>query len=317
VIAHLPWRLRSALLETICEERDPFTVMSALAQKCGVIRFVAQGDYGLIQSSSRDQTILRSYALEGTFAKSTNERLSWFFATRGGGGTYIDVGANIGLTTIAVAKNPLVHCIAIEPDPENFANLVANISANCPHGNVDMRQAAISDATGHLTLALSPDNLGDHRVRKESQANDPDGVGRRRISVEAVRLDSFAADIKVPLAVKIDTQGAEPFVIAGGSDVLSRADLLTIEFDPRLMRMAGGDPRMVVNFLTRHFSVGRMAFRDQEAQSEPAATSQIAEELLKAVEVGSDRPFYWFDITVAKRLDDLTPPLRNSTRASP
>ena len=51
------------------------------------------------------------------------------------------------------------------------------------------------------------------------------------------------------VAAKIDTQGAEPFVIAGGREVLSCVGLLAIEFSPYHMRNLGSDPDVVLDFL--------------------------------------------------------------------
>ena len=52
------------------------------------------------------------------------------------------MGANIGMTVISVARNPLVRCVAFEPEPTNFANLFANIATNCPYRNVVSDQIA-------------------------------------------------------------------------------------------------------------------------------------------------------------------------------
>lgn len=74
------------------------------------------------------------------------------FFTRAGSGTYLDIGANIGLTTIPVAQNPRVACKAFEPAPHNFRYLSHNVAANCPHGNVDLFNLALFDRRATMTM---------------------------------------------------------------------------------------------------------------------------------------------------------------------
>jgi hypothetical protein len=56
------------------------------------------------------------------------------------------------------------------------------------------------------------------------------------IQVQAVPLDDFFDKVTGPLAVKVDTQGAEPFVIAGDKRIFAGAGLIAMEFCPFLMR---------------------------------------------------------------------------------
>jgi hypothetical protein len=71
----------------------------------------------MVTSVWNDRFVLPEYAATGTFAETVTSALTDFLR---GGGTYIDVGANIGLTIIPVARNPNVHCLAFEPEPVNF-----------------------------------------------------------------------------------------------------------------------------------------------------------------------------------------------------
>jgi hypothetical protein len=95
-----------------------------------------RGEYGLITQSIDDRVILPFYARTGTSAPEANARLVAFFA--GKEGTYIEIGANIGLTTIAVAQNPNVDCIAVEADPGNFAQLPAQHCHTPPSRSIQL-----------------------------------------------------------------------------------------------------------------------------------------------------------------------------------
>jgi FkbM family methyltransferase len=72
-----------------------------------------------------------------------NSLFSNFFQANDGG-TYLDIGANIGLTTIPIAQLPDVQCIAFEPAPENFRNVQANVRANCDPGKVCTTRALVA-----------------------------------------------------------------------------------------------------------------------------------------------------------------------------
>jgi hypothetical protein len=156
-ISALPWVARKVVLEQLCDEFGLSGLMPQLA-RCGVVALKVSGSYGVIQSSSDDTMILTEYAKTGKWAERTNNLLRSFFAN--GSGNYIDLGANIGLTTIPVAQNPRVRCLAIEPEPGNFASLCVNVAENCPYKNVEVRCCAVFVRRQTLQLELSSGNLG-------------------------------------------------------------------------------------------------------------------------------------------------------------
>ena len=135
-----------------------------------------------------------------------NEMLIAFFADKGG--TYVDVGANVGLTTIPVAQNPRVSCLALEPEPGNFSFLRANIAANCPHGNVVAKRVAVFECPDTLRFEIASDNLGDHRIRLRDVVGQMNEQERTTIEVDALPLDDLLQVKDRPAAVKVDTQGS-------------------------------------------------------------------------------------------------------------
>src|SRR6185295_13313730 len=117
--------------------------------------FMADGESGFIQSSSSDETLLPSYALSKTWAAPAVAFLRDAFADQSG--TYIDVGANIGLTTIPIARNPKLRCVAFEPDPNNFWHLSENVRRNGQNGNIELVPMALMDKAGSVSLSLNKD----------------------------------------------------------------------------------------------------------------------------------------------------------------
>ncbi len=258
-VTRLPWGARDTLLRALVQQYGEKTLLAHLAAEVGIVGFMAAGRHGLIQSAASDGRILLEYAGTGSWAEHTVAAFRRFFADRGG--VYLDIGANIGLTAIPVARNPQVRCIAFEPDPVNFANLTDNIRRNAEHGNVELHQVALFDRAGSLPLSLATDgNLGDHRVVTADAAPDRG----RTIQVPAARLDDVLLDDMAParfgpLAVKLDAQGAEPFIIAGGQEVLRQASLVVLEFSPMLIDRLGGDVAVVIDFLAgfEQFEIAR------------------------------------------------------------
>ena len=239
----LPPSVRAAVFDALWRREPPDRDrLVSEARRYNIAGFLIDGEWGTFQSSTSDLMILPIYAATGTWAKRTNVELTEFFSGRSG--VYLDIGANIGLTTVPVARNKAVRCIAFEPDPTNFANLEENVRRNVPEADVSLHRVALFDREAMLTFGLSDDgNLGDHRI--------VDGVAtsRRTIEVPGLMLDLIVADITSPLAVKIDVQGAESKVIAGGRKVLEKTDLLIVEFSPFHIAMLDGDKNTIIDCL--------------------------------------------------------------------
>ena len=241
-VLRLPRGAREAIYEALCDRLGTTETMVRAASRAGITGISASGRWGTIQSAANDRVILPTYARTGDWAKRTHEALAAFFSDAGG--TYLDIGANIGLTTLPVTRNPLVNCFAFEPEPTNFANLQENVRRNAMHGNVVLHQLALLDRAGSVPLGLSDDgNLGDHRVVAAERC------GRHTIEVAAAPLDALQISIKGPLAIKVDTQGAEPAVISGGMRTFANASLVILEFSPYMIDQLRGDPTILYRYL--------------------------------------------------------------------
>ena len=302
-----PQGAKAAIARAIAEDK-PFVrkhghrLIAAMAPECGIDALRTHGDYGPIVSASRDASVFLQYARTGRWAESTNAAFAEFFDAHGGG-VYLDIGANIGLTTIPIARRASVSCFAFEPEPENFRNLATNVAANCEHGNVRLFQTALFDRNASLTFELAPNNLGDHRIRlQESQINLQGEDERRIITVPAAPLDTLVGEIASPLAVKIDTQGAEPFVVAGGRRTLSGAGLMVIEWSPYHKARMGGDPRIVLGLLRENFAVGRTSEGETGRWSDPRPVTELCDELERSLSTDSSSPQRYRDVIVMKSL---------------
>jgi len=292
-VSLLPRGAQLAILEQLSNDLGPWTVLGRIAGNCGLYSVRIEGAYGMIEGAPNDSVILAEYARLGHWARRTNQLLLDFF--NGQSGHYIDVGANIGLTTLPVSQNAAVRCVAIEPDPTNFRHLCENVARNCSHGNVELQQLAVFSQRAEISLELAPNNLGDHRLRTQ----DVSGFSKEdfwpTVSVQAAPLDEIAPDIVGRLAIKIDTQGAEPFVFAGGRRTLSRASLVISEWAPYWLARLGGNPEIVTSFLTAHFSSVAIAEGESGALSKAEPAAVAVERLLKVANDWRHDPSKYLD----------------------
>jgi|SRR5579883_229715 len=297
--ARLPHSIREAVFQTLCDKRGRNSTFAQLAAEFHVVTMKVRGEYGDIQGNPRDLSILGTYAETGRWAERTNKQLTSFFAERRGG-TYLDIGANIGLTTIPIAQNPTVSCIAFEPEPGNYDNLVTNVATNCPHRNVETRRVALFSRKCSLPFEIASENMGDHRIRLTDQPGLLYEDKRRTIEVEAVPLDDLALPIVDPLAVKIDTQGAEPFVIAGGERTIGRAELLIMEFCPYMLTRMAGDTELIFRLLESRFSRAGLAWKEGGNVGNPRPISEVIVDLRDIAASKRNEPFYYLDIVAWK-----------------
>jgi FkbM family methyltransferase len=267
-------------------------------KKFNVCEVVVQGEYGLIQGSATDRFIVPEYMQTGTY---DGDRIEFLRAQLGSGGLFLDIGANIGMYTVALAANPSVQCIAFEPEPKNFRMLQRNVALNCAHGNVVCHRIALMDAPGEVTFELSPQNTGDHRIRLPIAGHSLQGeTSRRTITVNADRLDNklSGVELKHPLIAKVDVQGAELMVLRSAESVLRSIDVMVVEFWPYGLRRMGGGANTLLDILRDHFPFAAYAPGGKGLPSEVVPFEVTAE---KVATLNPDSPDDFADIILTRR----------------
>ncbi len=157
----------------------------------------------------------------------------------------VDVGANIGITAIWMAKNSK-KVYAFEPVPDNVNRLVENLEANNIL-NVNIIKKAVSNKNGDAILTLF--NSYGHHSLSSKHISSPKGA----ISVETITLDKFAECEKIDKidVLKIDVEGFELEVLQGAKKMLTekRVNMIIFEHAPILMKLQDRKPSEVVEFL--------------------------------------------------------------------
>ncbi len=141
------------------------------------------------------------------------------------GDSVIDIGANFGIYTVALAGlvGPAGRVLAVEASSRAFGVLQHNVTLNGLK-NVDLIQAAASDQEGQVTFFIA-DDLSRSSLAAGSGARES-GI---KEEVRAVRLDSLSVPRPVRF-IKIDVEGAEPLALRGAEGIL-RADRPIIQFE--------------------------------------------------------------------------------------
>jgi FkbM family methyltransferase len=125
---------------------------------------------------------------------------------------FADVGANIGLVTLAVARAvPSLRVVAVEPDRAVCEWLRLNLSLNPDlAARVEVLEAAATDHDGEVTFLPSRSSLNAGVGRVADRATSA------TVTVRGVSLGALADRRSRPFdVVKIDVEGAERLALAG------------------------------------------------------------------------------------------------------
>ena len=157
------------------------------------------------------------------------------------GDTFLDIGANIGLYTLAAARrvgrSGRVH--AFEPCSQTFERLADNVQLNSLR-NVNCHQVALSFENAEAELTLANGGFDAWNSLGKPYMGETTGCEM----VTTITLDSFAREHELigrNCTLKIDVEGWENQVLAGAEQFLSGDDapLLCVEFTEEAAVLAG------------------------------------------------------------------------------
>jgi len=147
---------------------------------------------------------------------------------RGRNGLAVDVGAHVGLLTVALARR-FTKVMSFEPNDFNYRLLTANVALNGLR-NVECVNGALFSSSIELSLGrkeqqevelpLTPEGTFDGMAASNLGAFVFTADGTGACSTMARTLDSYQLDDVAFL--KIDAQGADGEVIAGATETIGR-----------------------------------------------------------------------------------------------
>jgi FkbM family methyltransferase len=166
-------------------------------------------------------------------------------------GMFVDVGANIGTTSIpAVMSEGFASALAIEPEPENVRVLRLNVLLNDVEQRITVLPVALSDAVGESELVVTPDRGGKHWLAADQTRLERKRSGRERetLTVKTVTVDSLAEhgviDVERTGLMWIDAEAHEGHILAGATALLERGTPLVLEWNPSNLDKVGDRGRL-------------------------------------------------------------------------
>ncbi|QOI98462.1 MAG: FkbM family methyltransferase [Flammeovirgaceae bacterium] len=176
--------------------------------------------------------------------------------------TIIDVGANIGFTSLFFSRHhPDATIYSLEPEPGNFKLLQKNVEG---YSNITAMQAALWNENGTIGIEDHGYGLRGFMVEK------PSGKSQ---TMQALTLQSLIEQHNITSIdiLKIDIEGSEKEVFSGDTGWLRITKCLVIELHDR---MKPGCSEAVFGALSRHHFSKRvkgenLVFINQEIISSP------------------------------------------------
>lgn len=182
-------------------------------------------------------------------------------------GTVVDLGANVGTTTIPFALAGY-EVVAIEPIVATYSMLVENVTRNAVADRVRCINAAVVDEPGPVRMYTG---TGSGQAEVAVAGRDPAmlrwGGQGDEVVVDGIRLEDVGL---VPAGVALvwaDVQGSEASVIQTGAFLWEAGVPLYLEVDPTSLDLHGG-VRHFVELVERHF--GSYLSRTALLRGEPA-----------------------------------------------
>ena len=160
------------------------------------------------------------------------------------GGTFIDIGANIGAFTLQAARFDNVHVLAIEPNPIAMERLRVNIRVN-GFENASTVESALGANSVESLFTFVDDDIGKSGIGSRA------GSGKREVRRLSIRtLVEILAEHEIDTisALKIDVEGHEDEILIPFFESALRSQW------PRLLIIEdnGLSPRRILSVLNKH-----------------------------------------------------------------
>lgn len=202
---------------------------------------------GLRWVGRRSDHVTAELFSKGSYQGEEIEAVDRWLRRRGASGCIVDVGANIGSTSVTFAARGW-RVVAIEPVPDAFDLLRTNVIFNAFEEQVTTVRSAVSSSADEVSIALAGD-LGHSEVLAGEEQPGFGSAPHAWVSSPAAALSSIVERLGLAPAdvalVWSDTQGHEADVIESGTDLWRSGTACFIEVWPRGLRSHGAFDRFV------------------------------------------------------------------------
>lgn len=171
------------------------------------------------------------------------------------GGTFVDIGANIGCYSILAAHKigPTGKVISFEPNPRTIEVLKGNVvvaQLSGTAGVIEVKEFALGSRSGSFNLMYENNRSGGAYISNDPNARRTE-KGWINTEVQVKKWSEiFPVEFK-PDLIKIDVEGHEVDVLRGAEDFIKHANGFSIlmEAIPDMWRGQGHDPIEFIKYL--------------------------------------------------------------------
>lgn len=169
-------------------------------------------------------------------------------------GVILDIGANIGQTTLWMAQllNDNNKIISFEPYPRTFLKLKKNLELNS-YSNIILENIALGNTDSTINMVEECEtNSGGFRVYNPKAH----GVRSKVTQVEQITLDQYFSNINEKITfIKIDVEGFEYNVLRGAKSIIKKHQpILYIELSNSNLKAQGSSASQVIELL-HHYGI--------------------------------------------------------------
>ena len=238
-----------------------------------------------------DDGITWELYIHGGFQEEEREAVAGWMRRHGqiapGRDLVIEVGANLGTTTLPLARREGLRVVAIEPVPGSFRLLERNVRDNGLEDRVRCVHRAVHGRSGPLTMVTTGRTSGGAEVGVPGRVLESERSGtvaekvRARERAPASTFGELLAELSIdPGSVAFvwsDTQGSDGHVLAGGERLWRSGVPLYMELWPGAMRHQGS-----FDAVDRAASLGFASFIEAErlkagADPDPRPIAELAD----------------------------------------
>lgn len=162
----------------------------------------------------------------------------------------LDIGANIGATTLSLAKKVGSEgkVYSFEPSPFNYRRAFQNVSLN-DFGNIKLiNQGLGNEKSTAFLYNVNPNNRGMQRLLKENEENK--SYEKTQVTIDTLDNSMKKFEIPAPSLIKIDVEGYEFNVLVGGREtILQHKPALFIELDDNNLREQGNTAKELIELI--------------------------------------------------------------------
>jgi FkbM family methyltransferase len=214
------WKYKGHLeqLQKYYQANMPTTSEVSLENTCINMQVSSFSEYERIMSFKKDAHIIKVIIDE---LKTHSKPVFW------------DIGTNIGLYSILIAKNGVqkVQVVSYEPEPRCIDRIHSNAALNQLQ-NLTVQPYALAEKKGAFQLTVNEEfGAGNHSLINKSVSE-----GQQTVTVQVETADAMVSQygVNAPSFMKIDVEGAEIKVLQGAEEILKngtcKAVLIEVHF---------------------------------------------------------------------------------------